>query len=312
MPSIKQAKARWQFQFVDSGKKHLGPLFIGARRNARGPWKKPEDVPQYVREYLNATGINDHWYYMSAKTIDQMKREIDEAGTGVKWHPTMQGLTGTVWIDMPVKKVKRVISPKVPAIRNLQDLCDHFSADEPCLLNKRIYKGTDCGASISVLPKNGKWLHNGADGWDKVKEITAFTIQTIVEGSDVEINSDTFELPVTVAEVEDWCEDMEKQASFYWQRDNSTYYVIANATDDVMRFRIEEWDDEPKDVWFIDTDTVEPQHIELAKKAVEAYWAPGKELDNSNGTRKVSIDVRIPIPGTEYTVREGETPNITY
>jgi hypothetical protein len=179
------------------------------------------------------------------------------------------------------------------------------------LLNKRIYKGTDCGASISVCTPDGKWHHNGGD-WTGIKEITGFTIQTIVEGSDVEINSSTFELPVTVAEVEAWMDDMEKQASFYWERDNSTHYLIQKGDDDVLRFRMEAWDDEPKDVWLIDTDTVAPEHIALAKKAVEAYWAEGNELDLGNGMRKVSTDVRIPVPGTGYTVREEETPDITY
>lgn len=36
-------------------------------------------------------------------------------------------------------------------ITNLDDLCNFLSADTPALMNKRLYKATACGASISVL-----------------------------------------------------------------------------------------------------------------------------------------------------------------
>jgi len=39
-------------------------------------------------------------------------------------------------------------------IKNFEDLCSHFGADEPAGLNRRIYKDTGCGASISVRVVN--------------------------------------------------------------------------------------------------------------------------------------------------------------
>jgi hypothetical protein len=39
-------------------------------------------------------------------------------------------------------------------IKNFEDLCNHFGADEPAGLNRRIYKDTGCGASISVRVVN--------------------------------------------------------------------------------------------------------------------------------------------------------------
>ena len=39
-------------------------------------------------------------------------------------------------------------SPKM--ITNLEDLCNHFHADGPGQLSKRMYRDTSCGASISI------------------------------------------------------------------------------------------------------------------------------------------------------------------
>jgi hypothetical protein len=180
---------------------------------------------------------------------------------------------------------------KTTTITNLQDLCDYFSADSPAQLNRRIYKGTECGASISVhltseayeslgpievwegweccdgreyqgkpnrftakgrkqdkagvathkcptcgkthktrrvqqtltVPERGPWIHNGDGLWDKLTgetPILGFTIQTIVEGSSAEVNSDEFELPVTGDEIEGWMKQMESEAAGIWEEAN--------------------------------------------------------------------------------------------
>lgn len=102
-------------------------------------------------------------------------------------------------------------------IRNLQDLIDHFGATDAKNLNRRIYKDTACGASISVRPAGRSiWIHNGESAWESVTEIDAFTIQTIVEGSDATVDSDTFVLPVAVKVVDAWIKDMEAEANRLW------------------------------------------------------------------------------------------------
>jgi len=221
-------------------------------------------------------------------------------------------------------------------ITNFKDLCQFFSADSPAELNRRVYKGTDCGASISVrvgriakgtrrtklvfrkgpkgiavlkaaydlqtglalthvskgledlfdlkaagkatvsnaMPsysklyralvghaKSGhklldsftvertfnasagvflvvvredwtrdstKWIHNGGD-WSKLtlkSPLVSFSIQTIVEGSDVTVDGDEMTLPVATKAVDDWIKEMEAQASFYWDRDNSHWLAV--------------------------------------------------------------------------------------
>jgi hypothetical protein len=52
-------------------------------------------------------------------------------------------------------------------IRNLEDLCQFFSADEPRSLNRRIYKDTNCGASISILLTPEAYLALGpVEAWE--------------------------------------------------------------------------------------------------------------------------------------------------
>lgn len=109
-------------------------------------------------------------------------------------------------------------------ITNLRDLCDYFSADEPRLLNKRVYKGTDCGASISLYLADGTAIHNGSPRWEDLPidtPIRGFTIQTIVEGSDATVDSDEFDLPVDEAVVEAWIKDMEERATELWEDANN-------------------------------------------------------------------------------------------
>lgn len=111
-----------------------------------------------------------------------------------------------------------------PMIKNLAALCDHFGADKPSDLPRRIYNGTGCGASISLYLTRGKPLHSGGDPrWQNLtreREIRGFSIQTIVEGSEAEVNSPEFKLPVSVAVVDAWMKDMEAEASRLWAAAN--------------------------------------------------------------------------------------------
>lgn len=119
-------------------------------------------------------------------------------------------------------------------IESMRDLCDYFYADEPAMLNKRIYKGTDCGASISlylVEPGIDPWgreedhraIHNGYEEWQTLTmdaPIHSFTIQTIVEGSDATVDSEPFVLPVDTSTVAEWIEFMEAEAAALWEEAN--------------------------------------------------------------------------------------------
>lgn len=107
-------------------------------------------------------------------------------------------------------------------IKNFLDLLQHFGADNPEGLNRMVYKMTDCGASITVTLKDGAVFKNG-DDWlclSAEAEVESFTIQTIVEGSDAEVNSHAFILPVSKKEVDGFIEYMEAQADILWREAN--------------------------------------------------------------------------------------------
>jgi hypothetical protein len=55
-------------------------------------------------------------------------------------------------------------------------------------LNRRIYKGTACGAHLSVWLHDGTWRHSGdLDGIDNCM-VRGYLLGSIVEGSDAEVN----------------------------------------------------------------------------------------------------------------------------
>lgn len=108
-------------------------------------------------------------------------------------------------------------------ISSMADLCDYFGADEPGDLNRRIYKDTDCGASISVTLADGQEFHNGDRRFNDLRRddpLAYFTIQTIVEGSDATVDSKPFVVPVKTAEVDAFIEYMEAEADRLWNEAN--------------------------------------------------------------------------------------------
>jgi hypothetical protein len=127
-------------------------------------------------------------------------------------------------------------------IESLEDLCNYFHADEPSMLNKILFKYTQCGASISVQispvdpdvymgePTGWDapfWIHNDDQAWQYLTtdhRMVAFTIQTIVEGSDATVDSNPFVLPVDKEEVEKWMDYMEGEAEYLWREANQEDY----------------------------------------------------------------------------------------
>jgi len=108
---------------------------------------------------------------------------------------------------------------EVVTLKNLRDLCDYFSAETPGRLPKRIYKGTDCGAWIGLMKKDGKYIYE-----DEIIErktfrgIKGFKIGTIVEGWDGEgVMAGEWEFPVSSKEVDVAMMEMESEAAQIWE-----------------------------------------------------------------------------------------------
>ena len=103
-------------------------------------------------------------------------------------------------------------------ITTMNDLYEHFDSEDSFrMLNRRIYKDTACGASISVYGTvDGKEVqyHNGYhDPLPANFVLEAFTIQTIVEGSDASVDSSKFVAGTATADdINAWIEEMEAEA----------------------------------------------------------------------------------------------------
>ncbi len=95
-------------------------------------------------------------------------------------------------------------------IRTLDDLCAYWHADEPSMLNTRVYANTDCGASISILLTDGRWLHNG-DDWTGVRKIAGFKIQTILEGMDAMVGGHMIALPVSSEDIDQYVQSIQDE-----------------------------------------------------------------------------------------------------
>ena len=219
------AREIWEAKIADS---ISGIIFIKARKRGRGPWLEYDDLPQRVKDYLQLErlpGRAGHVKIGGVRNIDELEEIIVHYGREHERLTRQRGNQATLWFEVDAESRParpRIIPRGTPAIRSLQDLMNYFSAERVTDLNRRIYRGTECGASISVRTPDGVWHHNGQD-WSGIEEITAFTIQTIVEGSDAEVNSAPFVLPVTEEEVENWITHMESEADSLWREANSDW-----------------------------------------------------------------------------------------
>lgn len=73
----------------------------------------------------------------------------------------------------------------------------------------------------TVLDRVPVVYHNGhRDPIPASFVLTGFTIQSIVEGSDAEVNSDLFPIGTTKAEVDMWIEEMEAEVDRLWDEAN--------------------------------------------------------------------------------------------
>jgi len=93
---------------------------------------------------------------------------------------------------------------------SLKDVAIYFSVDETLpeaevksLIEKNVYKFTDCGAWI-------KFMDNGIE------------LGSIVEGSDAEVSSDPLIYPFPEIDIEETIDYIEREASWLWTEANES------------------------------------------------------------------------------------------
>jgi len=106
-------------------------------------------------------------------------------------------------------------------------------------------------------------------------------IGTIVEGSEVELETPVFLFPFSQVEFDQQVESLNSEASFYWDRDNvSTYHVVFKDTDYYVDF--------------VNESSFEELPKSIRKKVYD--FVQTSAIDNAT-------DDMIPIPGTRASVQ---------
>ncbi len=191
---------------------------------------------------------------------------------------------------------------------NLEDFLWKQDAESPYEYGRDLYKATACGPWVSYTSQGDErgyiYYEDPLARRPKAKQdwwasCTGIAIGSIVEGSDVEVGPTRLVFPFTEDELERVVADIDAEAGFYWDRDNSTSYNVCNALGEVHLACVwTDFDDAPTGSWAEDDE----ESLELAKLAGETLFSAGPH----------SYEDLIPIPGTSWFVQESPTPDLIY
>lgn len=185
-----------------------GPLCVAIRRKGRG-WRPAKGAPVFAQAYVTGPDAKPN-PNLRGLPVPLTWDEVQALDTVVKVRPAARHeaarevvIADQVW-DYSVKPVSKRLQDR--ALRWLADLY----GCEPDLerVKRRVYKGTDCGA----------WVTVGDSG---------VTIGSIVEGSDAEVAPETIRLTsrMTKAEfISRWraaVQGVEDEASRLWDEANA-------------------------------------------------------------------------------------------
>lgn len=107
------------------------------------------------------------------------------------------------------------VSNDILPIRTLGDLCKFFNVESPLELNYRLFKTTDCGASIVLYLSDGRVVRPGSPLWTTLTgetSITGFVIQAFTEDDVVE--TPLMGLPCEVETVQKYINELEEAFTF--------------------------------------------------------------------------------------------------
>lgn len=104
---------------------------------------------------------------------------------------------------------------------------DLLQGDTPYHYGRSLYKYTDCGPWIAYVLEDGSTLYyEDAGNSFNGKKVIGVDIGSIVEGSDVEIGPHRLTFPFSEKDFDDTVKAIDDEASFYWERDNSHWYIV--------------------------------------------------------------------------------------
>lgn len=93
---------------------------------------------------------------------------------------------------------------------------------------RTLYKNVDCGPWCRLILEDGSDIYYESDKANNpiTDKVVALEIGSIVEGSDVEIDGYSLKFPFTDNDLWGIVEQVNEEAKFYWDRDNTNDYFI--------------------------------------------------------------------------------------
>lgn len=117
---------------------------------------------------------------------------------------------------------------------NLDAFLSHMGGSNAYAAARSFYQYNACGPWMSFLLEDGTKCYYEDKDVDTVNNGNCIGIVfgSIVEGSDHNSGPYTHRFPFSEEDFDKDVEYMEKETSFYWERDNSQFYLIATPTKD--------------------------------------------------------------------------------
>ena len=215
------------------GQSKYGIAVYAKRRYARGGFQTLDNCPQELIDFLGAEKRGARWTMPEYKSIDAL--------LSIDGHFTKGARRGTIAIIHVEIEERRHYTPR-PLKQFIRQLANELSADNPWSIYRSVYKYTACGPSLGMLVGD-KWyycddLHKLGTFEDMKRagqEVMGVSVSSIVEGSDAEVPGDVLidngKMP-TVEEFWKLVEAVNEEACFYWDRDNSQWYLLKKSGDD--------------------------------------------------------------------------------
>jgi hypothetical protein len=301
------------FQKPCSGEKIVEKSKICIRKSIQGWVLIP--ISENSISFLNDIYCFDDWKkakpseraFLKGEPIDKVKAEIKDVckgkGIRVSFCGNKHAPTIRLWRGHPLKEMKQM--------KLVQALSNELGADSLWQIYRRIYKGTGCGPSIGfqiASPDNDPfWSY--CDDLGKLglleemkakgQVVVGISVSSIVEGSDAEVSGDTLHGAATKKQFWQLLENVDKEASFLWERDNSDWYCLKSPEDEKWSFQ----NTSGEIKWNDDEDDMPPKEIVAA---VEKFIDDGGNMtwDGSWGSKTHKYDEYFPLANTDWTVCE--------
>ncbi len=118
---------------------------------------------------------------------------------------------------------------------NIEELLKEEGHENFWQFGRSLYKYTDCGPWCRLALDDGDDIYYESTKANESLDaynIIGLEIGSIVEGSDVEVGPTLLKFPFTSEELWNTVEEINKEAVFYWERDNEDDFLVEVANEE--------------------------------------------------------------------------------